>query len=189
MKLPHADQAVIEPTKLHGYLLSTSHPVGRFKARFFGRLGYSAERWERLEADLRVEHLAADAEAQESTPHGQKYQIRAILKWTDGTSQRRQRMGGSIRREHPSIRDRVPRRTAMTFRPLDVVVLNADLPKHGLRRGDLGTVVEVYKPTGLEVEFVTASGRTTALVSLAVSDVRAVSDDDLVAVRPVTGAA
>ena len=77
----------------------------------------------------------------------------------------------------------------MTFQPLDVVVLNADLPNHGLRQGDLGTVVEVYEPSGLEVEFVTASGRTTALVSLVGSDVRAVRDDDLVAVRPVTGAA
>ena len=60
----------------------------------------------------------------------------------------------------------------MIFQPLDVVVLNADLPNHGLRRGDLGTVVEVYEATVLEVEFVTASGRTTALVSLAGSDVQ-----------------
>ena len=74
----------------------------------------------------------------------------------------------------------------MTFRPLDIVVLNTDLPTHGLRLGDLGAVVEVYEPMGLEVEFVTASGRTTALVSLAVSDIRAVCDDDLVAVRPLT---
>ncbi len=77
----------------------------------------------------------------------------------------------------------------MMFHTLDVVVLNTDLPNHGLRRGDLGTVVEIYKPTGLEVEFVTVSGRTKALVTLAAPDVRAVSDDDLVAVRPVSGAA
>ena len=77
----------------------------------------------------------------------------------------------------------------MTFRPLDVVVLDADLPKHGLRPGDLGAVVEIYEPAGLEVEFVTASGRTTALVSLTASDVRAVRDDDLVAVRRASGAA
>lgn len=77
----------------------------------------------------------------------------------------------------------------MTFRALDVVVLNTDLPKHGLRRSDLGTVVETYEADGLEVEFVTASSRTTALVSLTASAVRAVRDDDLVAVRPVSGAA
>ena len=74
----------------------------------------------------------------------------------------------------------------MTLRNLDVVVLNEDLPSHGLKRGDLGTIVEVYSPDAVEVEFVTASGRTQALVTLQPSKVRAVGDDDLVAVRPVT---
>ena len=56
-------------------------------------------------------------------------------------------------------------------------------PDRGLRKGDLGAVVEVYEPDGLEVEFVTASGRTAALITLAVRDVRPVADDDLVSVR------
>ncbi len=84
MKLPRADQAVIDPTKLHGYLLSTRHPVGRFKARFFEGLGYSAQQWARLEADLRSQHLANDADELESTPYGQKYEIRAILNGPTG---------------------------------------------------------------------------------------------------------
>jgi len=71
----------------------------------------------------------------------------------------------------------------MQYRTLDTVVLKKDLPKHGLRKGDLGAVVHVYEPDGLEVEFVTASGRTEALVTLRVRDVRPVSDNDLVAVR------
>jgi hypothetical protein len=45
-------------------------------------------------------------------------------------------------------------------------------------------VVEIYEPDGLEVEFVTASGRTAALLTLSVHDVRPVADDDLVSVRP-----
>ena len=73
----------------------------------------------------------------------------------------------------------------MTMRNLDVVVLTADLPAHGLKAGDLGTIVEVYAPDALEVEFVTASGRTQALVTLPPSWVRQVEDNDLVAVRPV----
>ena len=72
----------------------------------------------------------------------------------------------------------------MRFHRLDVVVLEKDLPAHGLKKGDLGAVVELYEPDGLEVEFVTASGRTEALVSLAESDVRPVVENDLVAVRP-----
>jgi len=72
----------------------------------------------------------------------------------------------------------------MTYRILDTVVLDRDLAEQGLRKGDLGAVVEVYEPNGLEVEFVTASGRTAALLTLTVQDVRPVADDDLVSVRP-----
>ena len=72
----------------------------------------------------------------------------------------------------------------MTVQPLDVVVLNHDVPTHGLRRGDLGTVVEIYGPTSIGIEFVAASGRTQALVTLQPTDLRPVADDDLVAVRP-----
>ncbi len=72
----------------------------------------------------------------------------------------------------------------MNFRRLDVVALERDLPASGLERGDLGAVVESYKPAGLEVEFVTASGRTEALVTLTSADVRPVVENDLVSVRP-----
>ena len=69
------------------------------------------------------------------------------------------------------------------FNLLDTVVLDRDLPEQGLRRGDLGAVVDIQPPDGLEVEFVLASGKTQALVALRQSDVRAVADDDLIAVR------
>jgi len=71
----------------------------------------------------------------------------------------------------------------MTYQVLDNIVLERDMPDHGLRKGDLGAVVEVYEAEGLEVEFVTASGRTVALVTLNARDVRPVADDDLVSVR------
>ena len=70
------------------------------------------------------------------------------------------------------------------FRELDTVVLARDILEAGLRTGDLGTVVQVYTPQVLEVEFVTASGRTQALITLDAGDVRPVRDDDLLAVRP-----
>ncbi len=74
----------------------------------------------------------------------------------------------------------------MRFKELDTVVLGRDLPEHGLRRGDLGAVVQVYEPDGLEVEFVTASGRTQALLTLRVDDVREARDEDLISVRTLT---
>src|SRR5882757_4640643 len=48
----------------------------------------------------------------------------------------------------------------MKFKELDTVVLDRDVLESGLRKGDLGTVVQAYEPDGLEVEFVTAPGRT-----------------------------
>ena len=77
----------------------------------------------------------------------------------------------------------------MRFKLLDVVVLQKDLPSKGLKRGDLGAVVELYDAEGMDVEFVTASGRTEALVTLKPSDVRAVATNDLIAVRTFSGAA
>jgi hypothetical protein len=77
---------------------------------------------------------------------------------------------------------------SMNFKPLDIVVLNKDLPSAGLKLGDFGAVIEVYEPDALEVEFVTASGRTEALLTLNVSDVRSVVDTDLVSVRPYSRA-
>ena len=78
------------------------------------------------------------------------------------------------------------------YRELDTVVLTRDLPEAGLRAGDLGAVVLVYgpetAPEGLEVEFVTAAGRTQALRTLGPADVRPVRDDDLLAVRPAAPA-
>lgn len=65
----------------------------------------------------------------------------------------------------------------MRYRALDTIVLERDLPALGLRKGDLGAVVQVYEPDGLEVEFVT-------LVTLGVEDIRPVADNDLVSVRP-----
>ena len=71
----------------------------------------------------------------------------------------------------------------MSHELLETVILTKDLKKHGLRCGDLGTIVEIYEPDGLEVEFVSAAGKTEALVTLSADDVRAVAEDDLIAVR------
>jgi hypothetical protein len=70
------------------------------------------------------------------------------------------------------------------YAELDTVVLLNDRPEVGLRAGDLGAVVHVYAPDAVEVEFVTAAGRTLTIQTLAADDVRPVRDDDLLTVRP-----
>ena len=86
MQIPNADGAVIDPAKLHGYLLSRNHPVGRFKAAFFLTLGYTSEGWRQLEADLRGQHLSQAGTREEKTRYGQKYAIRATLIGPSGRS-------------------------------------------------------------------------------------------------------
>ncbi|MDZ4828761.1 MAG: DUF4926 domain-containing protein [Phycisphaerae bacterium] len=71
----------------------------------------------------------------------------------------------------------------MKHKLLDSVVLNRDIPEHGLQRGDVGAIVEIYEPDGVEVEFVTGDGHTQALLTLHDRDVRSVDADELMSVR------
>lgn len=76
----------------------------------------------------------------------------------------------------------------MNIKELDTVVLEINLPNHDLKRGDIGAVVHVYSPGAIEVEFVTASGHTQALVTLALDQVRSIGPKDILAVRQVDAA-
>jgi hypothetical protein len=49
---------------------------------------------------------------------------------------------------------------------LDVVALTEDVPQEKLRRGEVGTVVEVFGPDAFEVEFADEDGQTYAMVTL-----------------------
>jgi hypothetical protein len=61
---------------------------------------------------------------------------------------------------------------------LDLVVLTEALPENGLQKGDVGTVVHVHKPgEAYEVEFTTMNGATAALVTLKVSQFRALDGE------------
>lgn len=71
----------------------------------------------------------------------------------------------------------------MKFEKLECVVLAEDMDEHGLRAGDLGTVVEVYPGGGLEVEFVRGSGVTQALLTLSERKVRKIDPHDLLTTR------
>jgi len=69
------------------------------------------------------------------------------------------------------------------FHLLETVALTHDIPQSGLRRGDLGAIVELHDSEAFEVEFVAASGRSQALLRLSSADVRHIGDGDLIAVR------
>ena len=70
------------------------------------------------------------------------------------------------------------------FTELETIVLTRGIKKHGLKEGDIGAVVNVYdNGNAAEVEFVTATGRTVALVTLKASDVRSTKSNDVLHVR------
>lgn len=73
----------------------------------------------------------------------------------------------------------------MSFQLLDTVVLLRDFAEYSLKAGDLGVIVHIYESDGYDVEFVTASGRTTALVTLGPDDFRSAADTDRIAVRSI----
>ena len=71
------------------------------------------------------------------------------------------------------------------IKELDTIVLTSDLPKFGLRAGDLGTVVLVHQHGGYEVEFVTLDGETVAVISLTPEQVRPVGHREIAHARLV----
>jgi hypothetical protein len=72
------------------------------------------------------------------------------------------------------------------------VILTADIPKHGLCAGDVGTVVERHvvagKEDGYSVEFFDMTGQTVAVVTIPASDLRQPMPSDRPSVRALSHA-
>jgi hypothetical protein len=82
--LPNAAHAQIDPRKLRDYALNPENETGRYKAMFFAQMGYTADHWQRLEQDIREQHLSQPAEAGQPSPYGRKYTITASLQGPRG---------------------------------------------------------------------------------------------------------
>jgi hypothetical protein len=76
-RLQNAEKAIIDGEKLYGYILSSTHPVGRFKADFFRKQGYTAENWKDFERSLRECVASQDAIGVEESSFGRKY----VVEW------------------------------------------------------------------------------------------------------------
>ena len=71
------------------------------------------------------------------------------------------------------------------IKELDMVALTKDFESYGLKQGDIGTVVHKYGREGFEVEFVTAEGKTVAVLTLEKNDVRALHGREILHVRDI----
>ena len=74
MKLPNAESAVIDISKLRNYCLSQAHPDGRHKARvFFAVLGMTADDAEELRAAIIEGICRCEIRDKSKTPYGCRY--------------------------------------------------------------------------------------------------------------------
>ena len=72
---------------------------------------------------------------------------------------------------------------------LATVVLTHDFAQHGLKEGDIGAVVHRYSDgEAFEVEFVTAEGRTVAVLTLTGEDIRPIKSGEIWHVRELAPA-
>jgi hypothetical protein len=81
----------------------------------------------------------------------------------------------------------------MTLALYQRVVLTQDLPKEGLRAGDVGVIVGHYPgradvPEGYELEVFAATGQTIAVVSVPASAVREATEHEVLSVREMARA-
>jgi SOS-response transcriptional repressor LexA len=66
------------------------------------------------------------------------------------------------------------------------VALVTDLPKFGLRSGDIGVVVDIHNDgAGFTVEFMRRDGTTVAVVTLNAHQIREIGETEMLQSRPL----
>ena len=85
MKLPKRQSAYVPRQKLNGYLLSRTHPIGRWKSKLFRDLGFDENNVDLLEG--RLIDIANTENVKESiiSEHGTKYVIDGSLETPSGS--------------------------------------------------------------------------------------------------------
>jgi|ERR1043166_565040 hypothetical protein len=104
MKLPNADQAVVEQKKIVDYWLNEAHPYGQSKARFFAEFGYGLEQWEMLAESLRVHGQTHEVTKVRETGFGPRYEVEGELNAPDG---RRPRVRTVWQMDHGAVAPRL----------------------------------------------------------------------------------
>ena len=86
MKLPNGANALVEQRKLLDYVLNPDHPKGCHHAALFrDLLGITAANWIELRDALLAAALSEDVLPGQSSPFGQKYEMRVSFTGPAGT--------------------------------------------------------------------------------------------------------
>ena len=86
MKLPYAALAIVDERKVRDYLLSPSHRIGRFKAKFFESLGFGPDNWWLLATAIVASADHGEVRRVETTAYGRKYLALGPLVGPNGRS-------------------------------------------------------------------------------------------------------
>ncbi len=84
MRLPRADQVRIDERKIRDYLVSKTHPVGRFKARVFAAIGFSETVVDAFVVEVRRIAIEGDVSEVQDNEFGRKYTVPGELRGPTG---------------------------------------------------------------------------------------------------------
>jgi hypothetical protein len=83
MYMPGREDAIVEDTKISGYLLNLQHPDGKSKANFFLKAGFSLDRIDEFKAFLLNHAMMHQVAKAEQTKFGTKYMIEGEVEMPD----------------------------------------------------------------------------------------------------------
>ncbi len=84
VKLPNADNALIQREKIADYLLNAAHPDNNGKADFFESFGFGVDDWKTLAEAFRQAAVAGEVIQHLETSHGVKYVLHAAMETPSG---------------------------------------------------------------------------------------------------------
>jgi Domain of unknown function (DUF6883) len=87
VKLPQPEAVQIDASKVRAYLLSQTHPVGRFKARVFAAVGFDDTKVDDFIAEVRRIATVGDVAEVEDFEYGRKYTVPGELTGSTGSLQ------------------------------------------------------------------------------------------------------
>ena len=84
MRLPSAERAQVDSSKVTDYLLSSAHPDGRNKAQFFVAFGFRADEPEALRQALQRHGATQQVTGTVESRYGVRYIVEGTLETPDG---------------------------------------------------------------------------------------------------------
>jgi len=115
---------------------------------------------------------------------------RRTVAWQPHREDHCEHCGGAAENDRAAVRNRRSvAEDSQMIHELDELILECDLPEHGLAHGDVGMVVLVHQDGGgYEIEFTALDGETVAVVTLAATQVRTAASGEIAHARELARA-